>query len=62
MKNTDFTKYLTNDEKNLMKENQWKYIKRSFMQKSFGESMCKETKHNILKFFEDKLTITNILF
>lgn len=36
-------------------EIEWKRIKQSFMQKDFGESMCKETKHNILKFFEEKL-------
>ena len=41
----------------VFKKLKWIKIKRSFMRKGFGESMCKETKHNILKFFEEKLKL-----
>ena len=37
------------------KKLKWTRIKKSFMNKSFGESMSKETKRNILKYSQEKL-------
>lgn len=33
----------------------WIKVKRNLAQKSFGESMCKETKYNILNFFKEQI-------